>query len=500
MPKWPTQDGSVFFSSEYPKTSVTRALNEDRLRRLASGLLTADVVSDPAALIDANRWLIIKDSMPDAVLVDRTAALAGATWETSLFVATEARATPLELPGLTVFPREGSAIDDDLPWAEGLRISTDARTLVDNLAKSRTTIRSPARTLSQKELEGWMVRKYQSVPKPDRWLQDVRDRSLALATELGVPERGDRIEHLIGLTGRTRNTSQVSSQMRAHLAGLGWDEQRERMFQSLAEYLSSDTLSQDAEVPRFVTPPDEGDGTVLPFFEAYFSNFIEGTEFTIEEAERIIQSGKPAKNRPEDGHDILGTYRVVSDPIGRRQTSTNVDEYIQTLKDRHAAVLAGRPERLPGQFKQKANQAGPYVFVDPDLVEGTLRRGLALLEEVPAGFPRAVFALFVVSEVHPFEDGNGRAARVCMCAELSDAKQSRIIIPTVWRNEYLAGLRKASREQSFGLMVRVLAYAWRWTSLMPWHDRKAIEGQLVATNAILDSTEAERTRQRLLLP
>lgn len=45
-------------------------------------------------------------------------------------------------------------------------------------------------------------------------------------------------------------------------------------------------------------------------------------------------------------------------------------------------------------------------------------------------FARAVFLMFLVSEVHPFDDGNGRIARVMMNAELTAARQARIVIPT----------------------------------------------------------------------
>lgn len=48
------------------------------------------------------------------------------------------------------------------------------------------------------------------------------------------------------------------------------------------------------------------------FFESYFSNYIEGTEFEIDEAKKIIETGHPLLTRQDDSHDILGTYRIVS--------------------------------------------------------------------------------------------------------------------------------------------------------------------------------------------
>lgn len=53
------------------------------------------------------------------------------------------------------------------------------------------------------------------------------------------------------------------------------------------------------------------------------------------------------------------------------------------------------------------NQAGVTLFVDPALVEGTLREGWRRLAELDTAWERAVNAMLLVSEVHPFTDGNG---------------------------------------------------------------------------------------------
>jgi hypothetical protein len=46
----------------------------------------------------------------------------------------------------------------------------------------------------------------------------------------------------------------------------------------------------------------------------------------------------------------------------------------------------------------------------------------------------------------------------------------------------------------------MLVHAWRWTKAMPWHDRAAALGQLAATHALLDATDATRAGVRLTLP
>jgi Fic family protein len=59
--------------------------------------------------------------------------------------------------------------------------------------------------------------------------------------------------------------------------------------------------------------------------------------------------------------------------------------------------------------------------------------------------PRALFLMLLITEVHPFEDGNGRVARLMMNAELSAIDQFKCMIPTVHRDNYLNGLRGVSR-------------------------------------------------------
>jgi hypothetical protein len=495
---WPTTPGSVFFAGDAAPATLSRAVNDGRIRRLAQRLYSADLTASPDALVERNRWRIVSRFVPDALIADRSAANNGLPERSVLYVVSNERVNDLELPGLIVSPRKGPGpLDDDSSWADGLRVTSDARTLVDNLAISRGRGGRLARTLSRAELEDWVVRKARL--RPDGWLQQLRYRAIEIAEELGVPDRQSQVEELVGAVAGTRPVRAGAGRLlTARAAGGEWDPARVERFDELASYLNA--IPEGADVPAFLeSPPGDLDGT-LPFFEAYFSNFIEGTEFTVEEAEEIVASGEAPADRPEDAHDVLGTFRVVSDPVGRATVPNDADELLQLLRLRHVAIMSGRPEKRPGEFKEKRNQAGSYVFVDADLVVGTLAEGFRRLDDLPPGFPRAAYQLFLISEVHPFDDGNGRVARAAMCAELTAVDQCRILVPIVFRNEYLTALRALSRDGHAELYARMLACAWRWTAGMPWHDRTAIDGRLQATNALMDSTDAERSSVRLELP
>src|SRR5690606_14346521 len=176
------------------------------------------------------------------------------------------------------------------------------------------------------------------------------------------------------------------------------------------------------------------------FFEAYFSNYIEGTKFKIDEALHIIETGKPMSARDEDSHDILGTYQIISNRKEMDITPETPDHLLEILQYRHKIMLNARPSKKPGEFKDRNNRAGNTDFVEVELVRGTLIKGFEFYQALNEPFAKATYMMFLISEVHPFLDGNGRLARVMMNAELVRAEQSKIIIPTVFRDDYLGAL------------------------------------------------------------
>jgi fido (protein-threonine AMPylation protein) len=108
--------------------------------------------------------------------------------------------------------------------------------------------------------------------------------------------------------------------------------------------------------------------------------------------------------------------------------------------------------------------------------------------------------MFLVTEVHPFVDGNGRAARIMMNAELVSEDDQRIIIPTVYRNNYFTALKALSQSEKPAPIVRVLDFAQKYTASIRWEDFDTARSDLQETNAFRDSTEAEDNGVRLVLP
>ena len=183
-----------------------------------------------------------------------------------------------------------------------------------------------------------------------------------------------------------------------------------------------------------------------------------------------------------------------------RRRTASADEFIELLRDWHRIILGGRPDKRPGEFKLYPNQAGNTVFVPPDLVEGTLRRGYDILESLNTPTQRGTFAAFLVAEVHPFDDGNGRLTRAAMNAEYVAGDEQRAVIPTISRNDYLRALRRLSRQDRPDLFVTFLDRVRRWTSRMDWSTLAIARELLDRTDAFVDANDAEDRGLQLLDP
>lgn len=479
----------VFVSNKTLASLVSREVKKGRLRKLGSRVYTTNLGESKELLVKRHAWLIIGELFSGSVIVDRTALEHRVASDGSIFIVSNKKRAVF-LPGLSIYPRKGhSPLDGDKPFMEKLYLSCPARAYLENLCKRRVRRGNIARVLSRQEIEERLEALLQGAGSEA--LQNLRDEAKKIAAQLGLEKEYKILDGLIGALLGTRRVP-ISSQMAtARAQGLPYDPKRLDLFQKLYE-----ALANSNEPNRFIDHP----GSALPFFEAYFSNFIEGTEFLVEEAAEIVFKGRIPKNRPEDAHDILGTYQITSDAQEMAKCPKNADEFIAILKRRHALLMQGRPEIRPGEFKTVFNQAGSSLFVAPDLVEGTLRKGFQWHLSLSTPFQRAVYMMFLVAEVHPFADGNGRCARLMMNAELVVASQARIIIPTVFRNNYLSALKALTHQARPDALIRVLDFAQHYTSLIDWSDFKKAHAMLLATHAFEDSTTAEVMGNRLVLP
>ncbi len=472
--------------------AASRALRRGELRRLARGLYTWNL-DEPAEQLLRRRWMDATALyFPDAVLVDRSAVEARPATDGSVFLDSgpgAAHPNSVRLPGLVLRPRPGPGpIEGDMQFGL-LHRSSEARTALDNVRPSRARS-GVARTLATAELEEWLERIARNRGEDD--LLRIRDEAREIAPALSAEAEQPQLDELIAALLGTGDSHLVTKSGRARGRRQPFDAARIALFESLHGVLAG-------YVPKLRPEPEDPE-RVFAFFEAYLSNFIEGTEFEVEEAEEIVFGGVVPEGRPEDAHDILGTFRVVTDPELRARIPVGADDFAEMLRLLNRHILEGRPDKAPGEWKQRANRAGGTSFVAPGLVLGTLREAWRFYETLPAGFPRALFAMFAVSEIHPFADGNGRVSRALLNAELSAAGQCRIVIPLCFRADYLGALRAMSRQANPEPLLRMADRAQRWSSLVDWSTMSRAISQLEASNALVAPDEAEERNLLLLDP
>jgi hypothetical protein len=479
-------DTTIVFAADAPAATISDRVWRGELVRLATGVYSSDVTSDPAAVV-AREWHDIAGRMfPGAVITDRS-ALTGGPVGGVLYLAHDGRARSVDLPGLRVTARPGAGpLDGDIPLPGGLHQASKGRALAENARPSRSRDGRVRRTLDAAELGDWVDRLCQ-VDGPQR-LVPYREQAEQVADAVGAPQ--DAVKALSQMIGAALGTQQVMTSSRAlaaRQASLPYDQDRLRLFTQLA-----DSLRKSAPQNRPVPNPRDPRYTHLPFFEAYFSNFIEGTEFELDEAVAVVYEGKQIPGRADDSHDLLGTYRVVADLAEMTTLASTPEEFLQLLRSRHAMIMGGRPDKRPGLFKEAANRAGNSLFVLPELVPGTLRAGWDGLAALDTAFERAVYMMFLVSEVHPFDDGNGRLARVMMNTELVSGAQSRIIIPTVFRDDYLGGLRQMTRRSDPSVLIKSLRYGHDYTARIDFSTLAGATEVLLATNAFNEPGSSDR--------
>lgn len=490
MSRRPSPLPEVFVRTPALAARISRDLKAKRIRKIAPGLYTSDVTEPLEVLVRRHLWAIASLLFPHAVITDRTAFEAGPSADGSIFLAADAN-RDIALPGITLRARKGAGpLSGDTPFL-GLHMASRARAYLENVPATRAR-NSIARRLSRRELEARLEREL--ADKGERYLQSIRDDARKLADDLKLTKEFATLDALIGTLLGTRNARLQSEEATARAAGKAYDARRLDLFGAL----HTDLLKL-APALR-VDPRRENEAQYLPFFEAYFSNFIEGTEFEPDEAAAIVFKGRIPTERPEDAHDILGTYRVVSNRAEMQRTTKTFEELITQLRSRHASVMEGRPDKSPGAFKTTSNRAASTTFVVPELVLGTLARGYELCRTLPEAFQRAVFMMFLISEVHPFIDGNGRVARIMMNAELVAADERRIIVPTIFRSNYLTGLKALSQSGVTNTLIRALDFLQRYTLAVDFSTYEGAKLELDATHAFLDPRVADEAGIRLRLP
>tara|TARA_R110002020_G_scaffold475949_1_gene714840 strand:+ start:17690 stop:19171 length:1482 start_codon:yes stop_codon:yes gene_type:complete len=452
------------------------------VRKIASRIYTSNFEDTPEDIIQRNIFPILGNLYPGAVLSHRSAFEFKPTASGQVFV-TYKYTKKIKLPGITIRFMEGAgAINGDTSFSGELMVSQRERALLENLEVSRQT-GADSKTLAYPQIE----EKLEQIIRVngENELNAVRDRAREIAEELGMHKEFEKLNKIISALLATRSAKELKSPVAAARAvGLPYDPARIQLFEVLFRELKQQEF-KNREEQNTTTQAYRN----FAFYESYFSNYIEGTVFEIDTAKQIIATQQPLPARNEDSHDVLGTYQLVSNRQEMKIIPYSGENLLDILQYRHEILLNARTDKNPGKFKNKNNQAGNTSFVAMELVRGTLLQSFDFYNALVHPFAKAAYIMFVVSEVHPFLDGNGRMARVMMNAELSCAGHTKIIIPTVYREDYLGALRRLTRNNDPKVYIRMLERAQAFSHTIYGSDMDAMEDVLNQSNAFKESNE-----------
>ena len=217
----------------------------------------------------------------------------------------------------------------------------------------------------------------------------------------------------------------------------------------------------------------------------YHSNAIEGNSLTLGETRSLILHGLTAHGKPMRDHlDIEGhdeAVKAIEDAVKRNEELNEV--FIRNL---HRVLLkepyeidAITPDGQPtkrlisvGAYKTQPNNVRTstgeiYYFTPPDQVKPAMSDLIDWYRrnENEGEHPMVIAATFHYRfvRIHPFDDGNGRMARLLMNMILIKHGYTVAIIPREERDQYINSLEQADKIEDLTEFIAYIAGCCEYT-------------------------------------
>ena len=192
---------------------------------------------------------------------------------------------------------------------------------------------------------------------------------------------------------------------------------------------------------------------------AYSSNALEGNSLTETETKIVIEDGITIGGKPVRDHlEALG-HSEAYDLLFRLAKNQEITE--ADIKELHRLFYYRIDEKQAGEYrKQRVIITGTdFIPPAPEKIPTLMESFIAGLQEARAQHHPVEFAAIIHKDlvtIHPFIDGNGRAARLLMNLALLQAGYPVTIIPPILRRDYLDTLNKTHKGED-GPFIKLIA-------------------------------------------
>jgi Fic family protein len=180
------------------------------------------------------------------------------------------------------------------------------------------------------------------------------------------------------------------------------------------------------------------------------SNAIEGNTLSAVETTLVIEQGltiggKPLRDHLEalDHYDAIRYVRELArQPT--RLTESDVRNLHRLVTQRSRPDIAGRYADLARYVR---TETGRHIFPSPAEIPAMMGDFVAWLAAAPDSLETAFEAHLTLVKIHPFNDGNGRTARLLMNLILIRAGYPPIAVRPEDRLEYIRSLQQEQAGQ-----------------------------------------------------
>ncbi len=226
-------------------------------------------------------------------------------------------------------------------------------------------------------------------------------------------------------------------------------------------------------------------GQKLRIESNYHSNAVEGNSLTLGETRSLILHGLTARGKPMRDHlDIEGhdeAVKAMEDAVRRNESLNEV--FIRNLHkalpkepyENDAITSDGQPVKRRiaiGEYKTQPNNVRTstgeiYYFTPPDQVKPAMgdlidwyRR-----QENEGEHPIIIAATFHYRfiRIHPFDDGNGRMARLLMNMILIKHGYTVAVVPVEEKDQYIGMLEQADKTEDLAEFITYIAHCCEYT-------------------------------------